>query len=98
MRWRKEGRRISTSGVESTVDRLLGRRLDTGQRMCWTKRGAHLLLQVRCAVLHSEFLQRYRRWFPSVGTRSIGHAEDAQANLRDIVALLRSELSDFDAL
>ncbi len=71
-RWRKEGRRISTSGVEGTVNRLIGRRLGKGQHMCWTKRGAHLLLQVRCAVLNSEFLQRYQRWFPAVGTRSIG--------------------------
>jgi hypothetical protein len=44
-RWRKEGRRISTSGVESTVNRLIGRRLGKGQHMCWTKRGAHLLLR-----------------------------------------------------
>jgi len=71
-RWRREGRRISTSAVEGTVNRLIGRRLGKGQHMCWTKRGAHLLLQVRCAVLNSEFLQRYQRWFPSVGTRSIG--------------------------
>jgi hypothetical protein len=46
-RWRKEGRRISTSAVEGTVNRLIGRRLGKGQHMCWTKRGAHLLLQVR---------------------------------------------------
>jgi hypothetical protein len=44
-RWRKEGRRISTSGVEGTVNRLIGRRLGKGQHMCWTKRGAHLLLR-----------------------------------------------------
>ena len=50
-RWRREGRRISTSAVEGTVHRLIGRRLGKGQHMCWTKRGAHLLLQVRCAVL-----------------------------------------------
>ena len=60
-RWRREGRRISTSAVEGTVNRLIGRRLGKGQHMCWTKRGAHLLLQVRCAVLNSEFLQRYQR-------------------------------------
>jgi len=71
-RWRREGRRISTSAVEGTVNRLIGRRLGKGQHMCWTKRGAHLLLQVRCAVLNREFLQRYQRWFPAVGTRSIG--------------------------
>jgi hypothetical protein len=38
-RWRKEGRRISTSAVEGTVNRLIGRRLGKGQHMCWTRRG-----------------------------------------------------------
>ena len=71
-RWRREGRRISTSAVEGTVNRLIGRRLGKAQHMCWTKRGAHLLLQVRCAVLNGESLHRFQRWFPAVGTRQIG--------------------------
>jgi hypothetical protein len=71
-RWRREGRRISTSAVEGTVNRLIGRRLGKGQHMCWTKRGAHLLLQVRCAVLNGELLERFQRWFPAVGTRQVG--------------------------
>jgi hypothetical protein len=70
--WRQQGRRISTSAVEGTVNRLIGRRLGKGQHMCWSKRGAHLLLQVRCAVLNGELLQRFQRWSPSVGTRQIG--------------------------
>jgi hypothetical protein len=71
-RWRKEGRRISTSAVEGTVNRLIGRRLGKGQHMCWTRRGAHLLLQVRCAALNGELLERFQRWFPAIGTRQIG--------------------------
>lgn len=71
-RWRREGRRISTSAVEGTVNRLIGRRLGKSQHMCWTKRGAHWLLQVRCAVLNGELLERFRRWFPAVGTRQVG--------------------------
>ena len=43
-RWRREGRRNFTSAVEGTVNRRIGRRLGNGQQMCWTKRGAHLLL------------------------------------------------------
>jgi hypothetical protein len=70
--WKREGRRISTSAVEGTVNRLIGRRLGKGQHMCWTKRGAHLLLQVRCAVLNGELLKRFQRWFPGVGTRQVG--------------------------
>jgi hypothetical protein len=71
-RWRREGRRISTSAVEGTVNRLIGRRLGKGQHMCWSKRGAHLLLQVRCAVMNGEFLRRYQRSFPAVGIRNVG--------------------------
>lgn len=37
----------------------------------WTKRGAHLLLQVRCAVFNGDLLAGFRRWFPAVGTRRI---------------------------
>jgi len=70
-RWRQEGRRISTSAVEGTVNRLIGRRLGKGQHMCWTKRCAHLLPQVRCAVLNGELLERLQRWFPDIGTRQI---------------------------
>jgi len=47
---------INAMAVEGTVNRLIGRRLGKGQHMCWTKRGAHLLLQVRCAVLNGELL------------------------------------------
>jgi hypothetical protein len=43
-----------------------------GQHMCWTKRGPHLLLQVRCAVLNGELPQRHQRWFHAVGTRQVG--------------------------
>jgi hypothetical protein len=45
--WRRAGRRISTSAVELTVNRLIGRRMCKSQKMCWTKQAAHLLLRVR---------------------------------------------------
>jgi hypothetical protein len=64
--WRRAGRRISTSAVEGTVNRLIGRRMCKSQQMCWTKRGAHLLLQVRCAVLNGDLLAGFQRWFPAV--------------------------------
>lgn len=60
------------SAVERTVNRLIGRQLGNGQHMYWTKRGAHLLLQVRCAVLDGELFERFQRWFPDIGTRQIG--------------------------
>jgi hypothetical protein len=69
--WRWAGRRISTSAVEGTVNRLIGRRMCKSQHMCWTKRGAHLLLHVRCAVLNGDLLAGFQRWFPTVGARRI---------------------------
>jgi hypothetical protein len=33
-RWRREGRRISTSAAEGAINRLIGRRLGEGQHMC----------------------------------------------------------------
>jgi hypothetical protein len=59
------------SAVEGTVNRLIGRRMCKGQHMCWSKRGAHLLLQVRCAALNGDLLAGFQRWFPSVATRRI---------------------------
>ena len=69
--WRRSGRRISTSGGEATVNRLIGRRLGKDQHMCWTKRGAHLLLQARCALLNGELLPVFRRWYPEVGNHRL---------------------------
>jgi hypothetical protein len=69
--WRNAGKRISTSAVEGTVNRLIGRRICKSQHMCWSKRGAHLLLQVRCAVLNGDLLAGFRRWFPTIGERRI---------------------------
>jgi hypothetical protein len=37
------------------------------QQMCWTKRGLHLLLQVRCALLNDELLPVFRGWRTEVG-------------------------------
>ena len=69
--WQQAGRRISTSAVEGTANRLIGRRMCKSKQMCWTKRGAHLLLQVRCAVLNEDLLAGFQRWFPAVGARRI---------------------------
>jgi hypothetical protein len=66
--WRRAGRRISTSAVEGTVNRLIGRRMCKSQQMCWTKRGAHLLLQVCCAVFNGDLPAGFQRWFPAVGS------------------------------
>ena len=48
-RWRA-GLRVGTSLTEGTANFLVNKRRDKSQQMRWTRRGADLLLQVRCAV------------------------------------------------
>ena len=47
----RRGQRIATAVVESMVNRVIERHMTKGQQMRWSRRGAHLLIQVRLAVL-----------------------------------------------
>src|SRR5215831_17327857 len=50
----RQGERITTSFVESTINQVVSRRFVKKQQMAWTLRGAHLLLQTRTKVLNNE--------------------------------------------
>jgi hypothetical protein len=60
----RAGLRVSTVITEGTADFLVNRRTNKSQHMRWSRRGADLLLQVRCAVyngtLGSGFGQRFQ--------------------------------------
>ena len=60
----RAGLRVGTAITEATANFLVNRRLNKSQQMRWSRRGADLLLQVRCAVyngtLGSNFGQRFR--------------------------------------
>jgi hypothetical protein len=51
----RAGLRIGTSVTEGTPNYLINRRMDKLQRTRWIRRGANLLLQVRCAVYNGTF-------------------------------------------
>jgi hypothetical protein len=59
----RAGLRVGTAITEGTANFLVNRRMDKSQSMRWSRRGADLLLQVRCAVyngtLGSGFGQRF---------------------------------------
>ena len=59
----RNGERISTGFVESTVNQLISRRFVKKQQMKWRPRGAHLLLQVRVKVVDDELHQRFCEWY-----------------------------------
>jgi hypothetical protein len=46
----RAGMRVGTSVTEGTANFLVNRRMNKAQQMRWSRRGADLLLQVRCAV------------------------------------------------
>ena len=61
----RQGERISTGVVESTVNQVVSRRFCKKQPMQWTKRAAHLLLQMRVKTLNHELATVFRRWYPN---------------------------------
>ena len=66
----RSGRRIATALAESGVNSLVARRMVKKQRMQWSKRGAHLLLQVRAAVLNGDLRDRLTYEPPKQAHRS----------------------------
>ncbi len=61
----RNGERISTGFVESTINQVVSKRMVKKQQMQWTPEGAHLLLQVRTQVLNDDWEQTFREWYPS---------------------------------
>ena len=59
----RAGLRVGTAITEGTANFLVNRRMNKSQQMRWSRRGADLLLQVRCAVyngtLGSGFGQKF---------------------------------------
>ena len=60
------GETISTAFVESTVNQVISKRFVKKQQMRWTKRGAHLLLQMRTHVLNNDLQSLFQRWYPDM--------------------------------
>ena len=58
-RWRA-GKRISTAFVESLVNYFVSKRFCKKQQMQWSKKGAHLLVQVRAQVVNRELKQTFK--------------------------------------
>jgi hypothetical protein len=60
----RNGEWISTSFAESTINQVISKRMVKKQQMQWTPEGAHLLLQVRTAVLNEDWEDTFRTWYP----------------------------------
>ena len=60
----RKGMRISSALAESVMSHLVNQRMGKQQSMRWSCEGAHLLLQVRCAVFDARLDSLFREWHP----------------------------------
>ena len=56
--------RISSAPAESGMNHLVNQRMGKHQPMRWSADGAHLLLQVRCAVIDGRLDDLFRERYP----------------------------------
>ena len=59
----RAGLRVGTSITEGTANFRVNRRMDKSQQMRWSRRGADLLLQVRCAIYNGALGSEFGRKF-----------------------------------
>ena len=65
----RAGLRVGTSLTEGTANFLVNRRMAKSQQIRWSRRGADLLLQVRCAVCNGALGSGFGQLFePSPGS------------------------------
>ncbi len=57
---------ITTAFVESAVNQVVSKRFVKKQRMRWSQKGAHLLLQVRTQVLNEDLRATFLEWYPGM--------------------------------
>src|SRR5215218_9761489 len=66
----RAGERVGTSITEGTANFLINRRMNKSQQMRWSRRGADLLLQVRCAGFNGKLGSSFGQLFQAVDPAS----------------------------
>lgn len=62
----RSGERISSAFVEATVNAVVSKRFAKKQQMQWSRRGAHLLLQIRTRTLDGSLRSEFQKWYPGI--------------------------------
>ena len=58
---------------------MVSKRFAKRQQMQWTKRGAHLLLQIRTRALAGTLRPRFEKWYPGLANDNSAEAAQAEA-------------------
>jgi hypothetical protein len=64
----RAGLRVGTALTEAAANFLVNQRMNKAQQMRWSRRGADLLLQVRCAVLNGKLGSGFCQIFNANGS------------------------------
>lgn len=73
----RAGLRVGTSITEGTANFLVNRRMNKSQQMRWSRKGADLLLQVRCAVYNGTLGAGFGHRFDRVSNADLAFAKAA---------------------
>jgi hypothetical protein len=73
----RAGERVGTSITEGTANFLVNRRMNKSQQMRWSRRGADLLLQVRCAVYNGTLGSGFGHRFDRISNADLAFAKAA---------------------
>ena len=73
----RAGLRVGTSLTEGTANFLVNKRMAKSQQMRWSRRGADLLLQVRCAVYNGALGSGFGQLFEPAPSSGLYWAEAA---------------------
>ena len=73
----RAGLRVGTALTEGSANFLVNRRMAKSQQMRWSRRGADLLLQVRCAVHNGAFGSGFGRLFEPAPDTGLQQAQAA---------------------
>ena len=60
------------------MNQLISKRFVKKQQMKWTRRGAHLLMQVRVKVVDDELQAIFHRWYPAMPTKEAVNQEEVE--------------------
>lgn len=74
----RNGEAIATGFVESAVNQIIAKRFVKKQQMRWTKRGAHLLLQVRVKVLNEELQKNFSKWYQQFEIKKVADTVNSE--------------------
>jgi hypothetical protein len=71
----RAGKRVGTSITEGTANFLVNRRMSKSRQMRWSRDGADLLLQVRCAVYNGTLGAGFGHRFDQIANVDLAFAK-----------------------